>query len=86
MTWFGKIGPNYGWEVSLFNKMLGFNKHITFVSFDCEWAWDKKYDHHPQFRMILEILNWVLFEFNIYYLHHRDNDDDEEVTLLDIKD
>jgi hypothetical protein len=81
MTWFNKIGTNYGWEISLFNKMLS-HKHLTFVSFDCEWGWGKEYDHHPQFRIILEILNWVLFEFDIYYLHHRD-DESEVPTIKD---
>lgn len=73
MIWWGtKINDNYGWELSALHMLREFSDGLTFFEFQCNWD---KYlaDHTPRFDVMLVILNFKVFEFNIYYLWHRDD-------------
>jgi hypothetical protein len=72
MIWWGtRINDNYGWELSAFHMLREFSDGLTFFEFTCNW--DRFLgDHSPRFDMMLVILNFKVFEFNIYYLWHRD--------------
>jgi len=67
----GKINGDYGWEISLFNKIRDYSDGITFCEYKINWD---RYlsDHTPRFEFYIMILNYVIIEFNIYYLHHRE--------------
>jgi hypothetical protein len=44
--------------------------------------WDRyKADHNPRFHIILIILNFVIFEFEIYNVNHCDDNDAESSAL-----
>ena len=65
-----QINVNYGWELVLFHKVRNFSDGITFL--ESKINWDKYLgDHTPAFNVYLEILNFTILEFNIYYLYHR---------------
>ena len=70
---FGKINKSYGSEFVLFHKVRDFSDGLTFFEFEINWD---RYlgDHNPSFEIALEIFNFMIFEFNIYYLFHRQND------------
>ena len=72
MIWYGKdINKDYAWEISALHKIRDFKDGISFIDFDINWD---RYlaDHTPAFNFSLEILNYKIFEFNIYYQRHRD--------------
>lgn len=76
INWFGgTINEDYGWEIALFHKLRDLSDGITFIEFEVNWD---RYlaDHKPQFRLFLAILNHTLIEASIYYLHHREGDDE----------
>jgi len=66
-----KINSNYGFELALLNKIRKLKDGITFFEFvinqDTYLA-----DHSPRFGINLIVFNWIIFEMNIYYLHHRE--------------
>ena len=71
MISFGReISKNYGWELTLFNKIREYCDGMTFCEIRINW--DRyEADHCPRFEFHIIILNLTLFEFNLYYLHHR---------------
>lgn len=71
MIWIGsKIDEDYGWEISALHFIRQFSDGLTFFEFTCNW--DKYLDDHtPRFATMLIIFNYKVFEFSIYYLHHR---------------
>jgi len=71
----GEINEDYGWEIALFHKLRNFSDGITF--FEMKINWDRYLaDHSPRFCIHIVIMNHTLLEMNIYYLHHRDMQDD----------
>jgi len=71
ILWNGIINKNYAWEFSALHMFRQFADGISFFEFHINWD---RYlaDHTPKFDIMLIILNISVFEFNIYYLHHRD--------------
>lgn len=72
MFWIGnKINDDYGWELSGFHLIRQFSDGMSLFEFTANWD---KYlsDHTPRFDIMFVILNFKVFEFSIYYLHHRD--------------
>lgn len=67
---FKKLNKNYGLELTFLSLLQDFNEGVVFFNFAINWD---KYedDHTPSFAITLIILNWVVFDFLIYYLHHR---------------
>jgi hypothetical protein len=67
ICWGRKINENYAWELSGLHKARKFSDGVTAFELVCDW--DK---HLADFEISLVILNFVVVEFNIYYLWHRD--------------
>lgn len=67
MNLHGPIGKNYGWELALFNRYG--SKGIVF-SFDAHFTTTG--DHSPHVAAFLVICNFVIFEVNVYNIHHED--------------
>lgn len=66
----GSINQHYGWEITVFHKIRHTSDGIIF--FDGKINWDRYLaDHSPRFEMRLVIFNYTIIEINIYYLHHR---------------
>ena len=74
MIWFGKkLNKNYGWELAFFHRVRDFSDGITF--FEWNITLDRYLaDHTPRFTFELNILNYKIVEFGVYYLHHRDEE------------
>ena len=73
MIWFGsKIDKDYGWEFVAFHKNRSFDDGLSFIRFEINWD---RYlaDHTPRFEIRLELFNYTIFDFSIYYLWHRDD-------------
>ena len=66
-----KINENYAWELSGLHMLRQFSDGVDFFEFHINWD---RYlaDHTPSFQIMLVILNFTIFEFNIYYVWHRD--------------
>ena len=66
----GKISDDYGWEVTVLQKIRESSDGVIF--FNGEINWDRFLeDHSPKFKIHLIMLNYTMIEINIYYLHHR---------------
>ncbi len=68
----GKYNEDYGWECSFFYRIKAFSDGISFFKFEVNWD---RYlsDHSPRFECSLEIINYHIFDYQFYYLHHRDD-------------
>lgn len=77
LFWFhGKINKNYGWEFCGGHFYRSFKDGLD--AFNFQFIWDRYLaDHSPRLQIMLVILNYKIFEFGIYYLHHRDNLEDD---------
>ena len=66
-----RINNDYAWDFDAFAKNRDFSDGVEFFTFIVNWD---RYlmDHTPQFQFSLVILNWTIFDFTIYYIHHRD--------------
>jgi hypothetical protein len=66
-----RITKDYGVELCLFHKLRQTSDGISFFEATIDWS---RYlsDHSPSLRVQLVIWNHTIFEFNYYYLHHRD--------------
>ncbi len=66
----GSLGKNYGWEISGFRKIREFSDGMTFFGLTVNWD---RYldDHSPRCGIVLTLFNFVIVEFNVYYLWHR---------------
>ena len=70
----GKISDDYGWEVTAFHKLRKTSDGVTF--FDGKINWDRYLaDHSPRLEIHLVMFNYTIIEINIYYLHHRDEEE-----------
>jgi len=70
--WSGKINKDYGWEFCAGHFYRSLEDGLSV--FDFQFIWDRYLaDHSPRLQIMLVILNYKIFEFSIYYLHHRDN-------------
>ncbi|MES9858869.1 MAG: hypothetical protein ABW166_20060 [Sedimenticola sp.] len=66
----GTINEDYGWEITAFHQLRQTSDGVIF--FDGKINWDRYLaDHSPRFEMHLVIFNYTIIEINIYYLHHR---------------
>jgi len=67
----GKIGSDYGWEVTAFHNVREASDGVLF--FEGKINWDRYLaDHSPRFELHLIVLNHTVVEINVFYLHHRD--------------
>jgi hypothetical protein len=64
-----EISKNFVFEISFFHKLRNFKDGISFLEFDVNLDLYKG-DHNPQFEMCLVILNFKIFETNIYNINH----------------
>lgn len=77
ILWGNKINDNYAWEFCALHKLRDFSDGVTF--FEKNIVWDKYLrDHKPSFEISLIILNFMIFEFNVYYIWHRDENGNPE--------
>ena len=70
-----KINANYGFEFCIFNKVRECKDGLTFFEFVTNL--DTYHgDHSPRFETRFLFFNWMIFEMNVYYLHHKDEEGD----------
>lgn len=70
MIGFGiKITKNFALDLNLLYFFRNFSDGIDWFKFEINSDWFKG-DHNPQFSMCLIILNLMLFDFQIYNIHH----------------
>ncbi len=66
-----KISDNYGWSLAGLYPLRTWRDGVTFFQF--EISWDRFLaDHKPSFLVKWEMCNFLIAEFEVYYLHHRD--------------
>ena len=73
----GKISQNYAWELAGFYKFRPFSDGITFLEFQLETDWYAG-DHNPRGTLALRVLNFTIFEFEIYNRNHVEDREDCE--------
>jgi len=68
----GIINDDYAWELCGIYMLRQFSDGVDFLTLKLNWD---RYlaDHTPRFEIGLIILNCNIFEFTIYYRHHRDS-------------
>lgn len=72
MAFFVKLSKDYGLDIGLLYWFREYEDGVTFFEFILNY--DKyEEDHSPRFEFVLYILNLCIFDFTIYYLHHRSN-------------
>ena len=76
-----KITNNYAFELVLFNIVRQVSDGITFFNLNINWD---RYiaDHSPRFEFELVILNITLIDFNYYYIHHRDIEQEPSLQAI----
>lgn len=66
-----KITKNYYLEFTFFSKWRSFSGGLMLIDlnidFDC-----RKFDHCPTFRIHFFMLNFKIFEFEIYNINHQE--------------
>lgn len=78
ILWSGKINDDYGWEFCALHPYRSFDDGLD--AFNFQFIWDRYLaDHSPRLQIMLIILNYKIFEFGIYYLHHRDELEDDNL-------
>ena len=66
----GKISDDYGWEVTILHKLRETSDGVMF--FDGKINLDRDLaDDTPRFEIHLVMFNYTIIEINVYYLHHR---------------
>ena len=65
-----KITKNFAFEFSSFHKLRMFKDGISFCEFNINLDLYED-DHNPKFGIFLNILNFKIFEFNIYNVNHK---------------
>ena len=69
----GKLNSDYGWELTFLHKIRNVSDGVTFL--EKKLNWDRYLaDHSPRFEFHVVMFNWTIIEFNVFYLHHRDED------------
>ena len=68
------LGKNYAFEISGLHKICDLDTSLNLFNFDT--ACHFKGDHTPSFHIMLIIFNIKIFEFNIYNVHHEEDDED----------
>lgn len=71
ISFHNKINANYGWELNFLYSPRKLSDGLTVFNHTINFDWFKG-DHKPSFEWTLEILNWYLFEFQLYNLNHLD--------------
>lgn len=64
-----KLSEKYALELNLFHVLRSFSDGLDWFSFEIKSDWYKG-DHNPQFGIQWIILNFEIFEFRIYNMHH----------------
>jgi len=72
-----KLSKNYAIDWNFFWPIRQFKEGITFFNFDINLDLYKG-DHNPKFDITLLILNYIIFEIEIYNVNHVENDDDSD--------
>lgn len=73
-----KINEDYAWEFTLFYKYRSLDDGLSLFEFKSDIDWYDG-DHCPKADICLRLFNWTIFEFNVYNVHHAD---DEEIQRL----
>jgi hypothetical protein len=60
-----KISKTHFFALTLFHKLRDFSDGWTFINFETRLDL-YKHEHNPQFRMHLVVLNYTVFELEIY--------------------
>jgi len=69
----GTLSDDYGWELTLFQKIREASDGIVFVHGIINWDRYQD-DHSPRFVIHLIVFNVTIVEFSVYSLRHRDMD------------
>ena len=64
------VAKNYHAEIQLLSKVSSFKEQIHFFEVGCGVGYSKSWDHNPSFRFEFYLLNFLVFGFNIYNIHH----------------
>ena len=87
MFWVSKkISKKYAIDVSCFHLIRNFKDGISFCQFSVNLDLYEA-DHNPQFKILLIILNFKLFEFEIYNINHVSTyscDTNDDTQAIDI--
>jgi len=73
-----KISKNFAIEISGFHMIRAFSDGLSGIEFNITWDLYKA-DHNPKFQIMLVVLNFKIFEIEIYNVNHI-----EKVNLADI--
>lgn len=74
MTLHNKINEDYAWEFTLLYKYRSLNDGLSLFEFKSDIDWYHG-DHCPKADISLRLFNWTIFEFNVYNVHHAEDDD-----------
>lgn len=69
-----KINEDYAWEFSMFHKYRTLDDGLSLIELKCDIDWYDG-DHCPKADISLRLFNWTIFEFNVYNVHHAEDDD-----------
>lgn len=69
-----KISKNFAWELGFLYFIRKFSDGVTLFELSIDASFYKG-DHNPQFGIKLMVLNFMVFEFRIYNVHHVEEDD-----------
>lgn len=73
-----KISKNFAFELEFLYFLTSFSDGIDWFEFHMVSSWCKV-DHNPSHSIGLTILNFLIFDFRIYNIHHiKDEDEDED--------
>lgn len=73
-----KLNSNYGLEWNFFYNFRSFSDGITWIDFKLNWDRYES-DHKPSFEFYFGLLNFTIIEMSVYYLHHRDEVEEEVI-------
>jgi hypothetical protein len=68
-----KLTDSFAFEISLFHKLRNFSDGISFFEFTSNLDLYKG-EHNPKFRLMLVVMNFKIFEIEIYNVNHVEND------------
>jgi hypothetical protein len=64
-----RITKNYFFEADILRKIRSFSDGISFLEFEFNVDFYRG-DHNPKGRIMLVVLNFKVFEFEIYNINH----------------
>ncbi len=69
-----KLSKNFHFECQFFRPIRSLKDGLTIFDLDIGVNRNKAFDHAPEYRAELTILNLLIFEFGIYNINHADGD------------